>query len=766
MRLVNVQRTHTTAFWVMSRQRRGDWRATVVLKAAYRLVADGIAVPDEEKPPVAGDDDPAEPGTAPRYASDFVPYKPRADFLVVGDAHVPGGKPIGACRVSIAIGEHRKSLAVFGDRQWRLGPAGARPGEPQPFTTMPLGYERAYGGSSDRRNPVGCGADVRPGQPLPNIEQLDDLIAQSLDRPEPAGFGPLGMMWQPRIGTAGTYNTAWKEQRWPWFPVDFDWAFFNAAPADQRFPFFRGDEALAFENLHPEHALYRSRLPGVVARMFVARAAQDEQESFEEVRSRLDTVWVDLAAERLVLLWRGVIRVRSPRMREIAAICTALEPLEARAEIDTHRAQLMAVRGAEASTRDPEMAAQRARIDQSRQTADARIAEARALVASLRQTADGMLRATGVDLAARRARLAQQDPMAALEQGIAALKERDPARGAQLQQRLEEADRRLGELMGKAGEVLGRAIGQPAWTPERVAVALGSGESLAKASLGGLDLAEIDFSGADLHDATLTGAVLRKARFVGANLAGADLRKCDLTEADFTGADLSRTNLGEATVRSARFAGARLEGAAFAKLDLTGADFTNAAGTAVDFTEAVLDNARFANASLPRGRFSQARAAGVDFTEAILAAADFAGVKAAGIVMEGADLTNLRALRGADFTEGRFAYAHAPRSNWQQAVLDRADFSRAVLTQAQFPETALAGGGFDRAHLQRVNFEDATLTGAQLTNANLLRASFERADMTNACVDGSNLYGTGLLDAILDQATFRGSFVAQTLLAE
>jgi len=54
-------------------------------------------------------------------------------------------------------------------------------------------------------------------------------------------------------------------------------------------------------------------------------AAQDEQESFEEVRSRLDTVWVDLAAERLVLLWRGVIRVRSPRMREIAAICTALQ---------------------------------------------------------------------------------------------------------------------------------------------------------------------------------------------------------------------------------------------------------------------------------------------------------------------------------------------------------------------------------------------------------------------------------------------------------
>jgi uncharacterized protein YjbI with pentapeptide repeats len=766
MRFVNAQPKHTTPFWVTSRPRRGDWRMTVIVKAAYRLVSNALAVADEEEPPVAGGDDPAEPGMALRYASDFAPFKPRADFLVVGAAHAPGGKPVGSCRVSIAIGEHRKSLAVFGDRSWTMGPLGAHPGEPTPFVAMPLGYERAFGGPNYRRNPVGCGVDVRSGHPLPNIERLDQLITQSLDRPDPAGFGPLATTWQSRINKAGTYDATWQKTRWPWFPADFDWAFFNAAPADQQFSFFRGDEVLTFENLHPEHRLYRSRLPGVVARIFVARTAEGAEESFEEVAARLDTVWVDVTAERLVLVWRGVTRVSSPRLREVTAICATTEPLDTPAEIGAHHTQFTALREEAARARDAELATQRAEIDRARQTVEARVIEARALAASLRQTADGMLKALGVDVAARRARLAQQDPMAALEHAIAELKEADSAKGAQLEQRLGEMDQRVGEAMGRVGVATGTTIGQPPWNPERVAEALAAGESLAKARLGGLDLSETNFTGADLQDAILTGATLRNARFERANLAGADLGKCELSGADFTDADLSRTNLCEANIQDARFTGAYLDGAVFAKLDLTGADFTDAAGTAADFTEAVLDGACFANASLPRCRFSGARAASADFTEAILAAADFAGVKAPGIVMEGADLTNLRASRGADFTEGRFARAHAPRSVWQQAVLDCADFSRAVLTQAQFPEGLLAAAIFDRAHLQNANFEDAVLAGARLTNANLLHASFERAEMTKACVDGSNLYGAGLLDAALDEATFRGSFVAQTLLSK
>jgi uncharacterized protein YjbI with pentapeptide repeats len=754
VRLLSAQPKHASTFWVVSRPRRGRWQATIIVKAAYRLVPDGMAIFDEDNKPVASGDFPAEPGTPLRYASDFVPYKPKADFLVIGAAHAPDGKPVKACRVSIMIGDYAKSLAIFGDRRWMWGPLGASPGEPEPFVTLPLGYERAFGGPGFRRNPIGRGADVGPGQPLPNIERLDDLITQSTHSPDPAGFGPLAMTWQPRMTKAGTYDAAWLAERWPWFPADCDWSFFNAAPPDQQFTTLRGDEALVFENMHPERAIYRSRLPGVKARVFIERVYENA-ERFDEVPLKLDTVWSDIATERLILVWRGVTHVRSPRMRDIATIYTTLEPLNSADDIDIHRAAFAKLKDADPAAEDA--AARRAEIDKIRHSAEARIAEALALASSLGQTAGSLMQATGFDAWCQRASPTTEDQMETLQKAIATVKAQDPAKGKQFEDRLKEIDSKL-------GEAIGQVLRQPAWTRQLVIDALDKGESLAKARLDGLNLASLDFTGADLCDATLRGVALHDARLERANLTGADLTKSDLTNASFAAADLSRADLSDAVVGSATFARARIETTVFAKLDLTGADFTGAIGTAADFTGAALDGARFANATLPRSQFSAARAARADFSNAALQAANFASVKAPGIIMEGADLTNLRASRGADFSDGRFACARAPRSVWQQAILDRADFDRAVLTQAQFPEASLREAHFDRAHLQTTNFDDAVLVGTRFTNANLLRASFERADLTKARVDGCNFYGAGLLDAALEGTTFEGSMIVQTLL--
>jgi uncharacterized protein YjbI with pentapeptide repeats len=754
MRLINAQPKHTATFWVVSRPRRNNWQATIIVKAAYRLVPGCAAVVDETKPPVACGDEPADPKVALRHASDFVPHKPKADFLVVGVAHAPDGGPVRRCHVSIAIGAHTKSLVVFGDRRWTWGPLGASPGEPAPFVTMSLGYDRAFGGPGSRDNPVGCGADVRSGQPLPNIELPDQLITQSTHRPEPAGFGPLAMTWRPRSDKVGTYNTAWLHHRWPWVPTDFDWSFFNAAPIDQQLPFFHGGELLVFENLHPEHALYRCQLPGVRPRVFVERTVQ-ETAHFEEVPVKLDTVWADVPAEQLVLVWRGVTRVHSPRMREIAAICTALEPIDLHGGIDTHRAAFSALNDTDRAAAEAD--AQRTELDKLRQAAEAKAADAHALAASLRKTANAFMKATGFDERRRRASETAEDPMEALQKAIATLKAQDPAKGQRLEDRLKEVDRKIGEIMRPPAR-------QPPWTRARVVEALAKGESLTRARLDGVNLASLDFTRADLHDATLRGATLHDARLERANLSGADLGKSDLTNASFAGADLSRANFIDAIVGATTFAGACLDLAVFTKLDLAGADFTGATGEDADFTEAVLDEAHFVNATLPRAHFTSARAARGDFSNAVLTGANFAGAKAPSIIMEGADLTNLRASRGADFSDGKLACARAPRSVWQQAMLDRADFDRAVLSQAQFPEASLRDAHFDRAHLQTATFDDAVLVGARFTNANLLRASFERADLTQARVDGCNLYGAGLLDATLDGTTFQGSMIIQTLL--
>ncbi len=63
------------------------------------------------------------------------------------------------------------------------------PGSPRPFASMPIVYERAFGGPAVEDNPVGTGAV--PGSALPNV-----VDPQNPHRP--AGFGPIARHWGPR----------------------------------------------------------------------------------------------------------------------------------------------------------------------------------------------------------------------------------------------------------------------------------------------------------------------------------------------------------------------------------------------------------------------------------------------------------------------------------------------------------------------------------------------------------------------------------------
>lgn len=47
---------------------------------------------------------------------------------------------------------------VIGDRTWKKHwVISAAPSVPEKFASMPITYERAFGGPGDSRNPVGCG---------------------------------------------------------------------------------------------------------------------------------------------------------------------------------------------------------------------------------------------------------------------------------------------------------------------------------------------------------------------------------------------------------------------------------------------------------------------------------------------------------------------------------------------------------------------------------------------------------------------------------
>ena len=265
--------------------------------------------------------------------------KHRAEVLVRGHGFAPEGRPVPAMPVAFRVGDVVKELNVFGPRYWnQMAGASAAPSAPQPFKQMGLGWENAFGGRDYLKNPLGKGLDpveTAGGQilvPLPNVESPGSLIGSPLDRPEPAGFGPLDILWPQRAKKAGTYDDRWFHQRWPYYPEDMDPTYFNAAPEDQQAKaFFRGDESLAFQNMHPEKSLIESRLPGLRQRCFVNQLDNLDRPqgatSFTEIQTHIDTVWLFPHAERGIVISRGLARTTDDEARDVLHLYLAAEPL-------------------------------------------------------------------------------------------------------------------------------------------------------------------------------------------------------------------------------------------------------------------------------------------------------------------------------------------------------------------------------------------------------------------------------------------------------
>ncbi|MFT3775072.1 MAG: DUF2169 domain-containing protein [Minicystis sp.] len=243
----------------------------------------------------------------------LVHTKATTDVLLHGRAHAPQGKPARQVDVMMKVGDLTKVLRVFGDRRWREGLGGLSATDPEPFTTMPIVYERAFGGKDtsaidpekhvwDRRNPIGTGfaAEARQlvNQPLPNIEDPRDLVTSWKQRPRPAGFGPIARDWSPRLELSGTYDEAWHDERRPLLPVDFDERFHQSAPIDQQTErYLRGGEAVELFHLTASGYL-RFTLPRV-AIGFVTRIAGH----LTGHPARLHTVLIEPEHPRVTMVW-------------------------------------------------------------------------------------------------------------------------------------------------------------------------------------------------------------------------------------------------------------------------------------------------------------------------------------------------------------------------------------------------------------------------------------------------------------------------------
>ena len=312
--------------WVRDRDGAEIW--LVAVKCSFDVSPDGQTRVATEQPPVAQAPvfvDEAAPRPSLLYEMDLVRTKQTTDVLLIGNAHAPGGVPVTQLDVGLRVGPIAKRLRVTGDRVW----LGGAPSEPEPFSTMPLVWERAYGGIDpwtrdaplpqfDVRNPVGTGfvleAAHAEGVRLPNIEYPDQSVRAWSDRPEPAGFGPLCNHWQPRAGFAGTYDEAWQRDRMPLLPVDFDDRHYQCAPGDQQAPqFLVGGEPVVLIHLWPHAGQLRFELPRVILGLetFFIDGYRVAHE-----RPRLHTVIVEPDRSRVSLVWHSALPCH-PRVHKL-----------------------------------------------------------------------------------------------------------------------------------------------------------------------------------------------------------------------------------------------------------------------------------------------------------------------------------------------------------------------------------------------------------------------------------------------------------------
>ncbi len=264
--------------------------------------------------------------------------KPHAEVLCAGHACAPGGKPTPAVKVRLRCGPVDKTLNVFGDRYWERGKDGVlRLTEAKPFVVMPLGWKQAFGGADYPDNPLGKGIapvtrpDGTQAVPLPNVEGTT-LIGAPEDRPAPASFGPVDLMWPMRAKKNGTYDDAWVKTRWPALPDDMNYEFFCMAPEDQYLPgHFDGHEVIEVEGMHKDMQRISSRLPRYRVRAFVTRRDKKEPEnlakaSFDEVGLKPETLWLFPELLRGVILWRGMAPCADDEYSDLGRLFVADEP--------------------------------------------------------------------------------------------------------------------------------------------------------------------------------------------------------------------------------------------------------------------------------------------------------------------------------------------------------------------------------------------------------------------------------------------------------
>jgi hypothetical protein len=338
-------------------------------KRTYSFAGGKLRLADEQEPvrraPDIEEDGHGRMRTL-RDDMDLFPPKVATDVVVTGRVHGPVGK-VRELQVGVAVGKSARVLRVLGERRVEVSIEGqVRFTEPEPFESVPLSWELAYGGydayahdelapprrrnghriePSPRqegvfaypRNKVGRGyfidvdRDRADGELLPQIEDPGDPLTPQrffvpsykrwLDAPVPGGFGWVAHTWYPRMMRL---MGAFLEQDPPAKPIR-EMAF--ADGDDLKGPFvknqvlprgqqgavsglacerLRGDELVILRNLVQGEAEMRFQLPGEQPDMEVRPSGSPKGFTPKTV---LQTVRIDVGKQTATLTWCGATRL-------------------------------------------------------------------------------------------------------------------------------------------------------------------------------------------------------------------------------------------------------------------------------------------------------------------------------------------------------------------------------------------------------------------------------------------------------------------------
>ncbi len=455
-------------------------------------------------------------------------------------------------------------------------------------------------------------------------------------------------------------------------------------------------------------------------------------ENMEEPAQSIDyyhdffTLWVDMEAEKLVLLWRGITSVLSEDYEEIQHIFIVCENMEEPAQsIDYYHDFFLKKLAEEASDEDYEVKQIEEEEAEDTTAIDEEIAKA-----------EVQMRASLVE--------AGIDP--------------DNLPEPTAEQKAEEA--KILKELGYEEE-----IETPSITRESIIEGAKHGETFANEDLKGLDLSNIKIdklnlqaailSGVNFKNTDLSGAMLAEANLAHADLSYANLRDANLKDADLTGANLTGADLTGACLEDALFENANMQ-----KTILNNVNAENAIFSETNLTEATLINSLLQGADFSKCLLDKTNFQGADLSEASVE-----GATGKQVNMAETNLTELRASNGCNFSQGSFRQATGKESIWAKAILTGSDFTYSQMEGADFSSADLTGANLSAANMKFARFTKANLTEAILEQMNLFQGSLEKTNLTRTNFRGSNLYGVEFLDAIFAETVVELSNLKMTKLS-